>query len=567
MEEKSEILFPFKKLIAVSLIVLSGSMPGYGDEIPDGSKSSTEHENTSEGQNSWQDEDEGGSEEEESSEKEKKTISKENEGVSKEKLTPTEEKKFEKVKESISKANKEDSKENVPLREEENSAKAKESALQPEETSPKEKKISTPKVEAKIVKLEENAFREEGDSKERENGDNQVAQLDLDGLIRFAKENNPIYESSRQKVEIAKADLIQAGLLPNPVLGYSNTFIGGTPTSQAGSMETAPALNMEIDVFGKRGIRQEVAEHGVQAEKLSFADFDRLFRLHFRQVYRQYLLLLEQVKYKEEFYNSYLKLLGASRVRLEKGDISGIEFDRLELERVTYEADYRATELQIVEISQKLRWLLGLPPSNKSLKLKGQLVFVPLDQLKVLPEKPDFLKRPDLGYLVSRYQQADSKASLMRREALPSFNVGGEYRIKGNNAYPGVSVSLSIPIFNRNQGEIARAEAMAKKFRLDASLKEREIQSEVQTRHRVLLMREKTLINYKNLEVLERNKKVAERARFAYLKKAYSILGLVESQRNFINVQKSYYDLVYLYYNAIDEYLTSVSDENGGSDG
>jgi cobalt-zinc-cadmium efflux system outer membrane protein len=393
-----------------------------------------------------------------------------------------------------------------------------------------------------------------------ENRDHEVSRLSLKELIEFAKKNNPVYQSAQQDVEVANADLVTAGLWPNPEFSFEQNFIGGVPASEAGSPEYAVALNFEVDVVGKRGKKKEVARKGVQVEKLNFSDFDRLFQFQLRQTYRQYLLLSEQVKFRKDFFENYMKLLNASKVRAEKGDISGIEYDRLDLERIGYEADYRATELQLIEVSQKMRRILGINPSQEALSLKGDLGFVSLQELELTPKKIDFAKRPDFAALISKSEQSESLASLRRREVLPSFNLGSEYRLKGNYGYFGIFISFPIPVWNWNQGEITRAEELAKKYKIEANLKKREIKTETQTRYRELLLREKMLLNYQELGLLEKNKRVAERARFAYLKKAYSIVALVESQRNYINVQKNYFDQVYLYYNALDSYLTATSE-------
>jgi cobalt-zinc-cadmium efflux system outer membrane protein len=417
--------------------------------------------------------------------------------------------------------------------------------------------IHTPAGSDQIMSWNSKVQVEEGKNQDRE-----ISKLSLDDLIEFAKKNNPVYHSAQQDIKIAQADLITAGLFPNPQFTFSNVFIGGVPITEAGSPEYAPALNIDLDLSGKIGKRKEVAKIGIKIEELNFSDFNRLFLFQVRQHYWQWLLLSEQVKFRRDFFLNYMKLLRSSRVRAEKGDMSGIEFDRLELESIGYDAEYRAAELQLIEASQKMRRILGLNPSTEKLKLKGQLIFVPLKELNVFSKKASVPTRPDLASLIFRSVQAESLASLKRREVFPTFNLGTEYRFKGAESHWGVFFSFPIPIFNRNQGEISRAEQLKIKFQYESEFKKIEIRSEVQVRYRELILREKLLFNYQQLRLLEKNKKVAERSRFAYLKKAYSIVALVESQRNYINVQKNYYDQVYLYYSAINAYLTAVSDGN-----
>jgi cobalt-zinc-cadmium efflux system outer membrane protein len=382
--------------------------------------------------------------------------------------------------------------------------------------------------------------------------DNEVVGLDLDGLIEFAKKNNGLYLAAQQNIEIARAELRTAGLLSNPQFFYSQSFIGGVPGSEGGSPEYAPGLSFELDFTQKRSQRKEVAEKGVSIEKFNFLDFDRIFKFQLRQTYREYLLLSEQIKYKKDFFSTYLTLMEATKVRAEKGDISGVEYDRLDLERIGYEADFRATQLQLIEVSQRLRRLLGIPVSSKVLPVQGSFTFVPLSRLGATKRKVSIEKRPDLAALLTKVDQADSVASLKRREAIPNLTVGGEYRKKGNEGYVGLSVSLPLPVFNRNQGEISKAEETKKKLEMEVEVKRNEITGDLQNKVRELIVREQMLLKYQELGLLEKNRSVAERSRFAYLKKAYSIIALLESQRNYMNVQKNYYDQLFLYYTAFD---------------
>ncbi|MFZ9596439.1 MAG: TolC family protein, partial [Bdellovibrionia bacterium] len=287
------------------------------------------------------------------------------------------------------------------------------------------------------------------------------------------------------------------------------------------------------------------------------SDFDRLFKFQLKQAYREYLLLSEQIKYKKEFFSTYLELMKASKVRAEKGDISGVEYDRLDLERIGYEADYRSTELQLMEVSQKIRRLLGIPSVQSILLLKGEFRFIPLSELELSKRTVSMDQRADLKALLAKASQAEALASLKKRENIPGLMLGGEYRMKGPEGYFGFSVSMPLPIFNRNQGEIAKAEAAQQKHQIEADIKRQEISSEILTKYREVLIREQMLLKFQSLGLLEKNKSVAERSRFAYLKKAYSIVALLESQRNYMNVQKSYFDQLLSYYHAIDAFLAA----------
>lgn len=386
-----------------------------------------------------------------------------------------------------------------------------------------------------------------------------LTQMNLDELIKYAEENNPSIAAARQNIPIAQAHVEIVGTRSNPQIAYSQSFIGGIPGSEGGSTEYAPNISFDLDFFGKRSQRKVVAEKNLEAEKLSFDNFRRQFRLTFRNTYRQYLLLSQQLKATSEFYESYKDLLVASEVRAKTGDISGVEYSRLELERIAFEVELQATAIHHRETSNQLNYLLGLPPQEKAIQLKGKLEFEPLSVLGVSLTDRTPSKRPDLLELKTLIEKFHSESILKRREAFPTLSIGGEYRKKGQEGYLGFSISLPIPIFDRRQGEIQSAEESAKKLTLEAQAKEREIALEVQSKQDELRLREQLLTRFEQLNLLEKNREVAEKSRFAYLKRAYSMVQLLEAQRNYFTVIKSYYEQLFLYYNAVDKYLSSAS--------
>lgn len=395
-----------------------------------------------------------------------------------------------------------------------------------------------------------------------ESKDSEVAELSLEGLIEFAKKNSPSYLAAKQGPLVAQGDLTSAGLLPNPQLAYSTTFIGGNPSMQGGSQEHAPGVQFELDLFGKRGGRVEVAERYLRAEEFSVQDFERRFKFEIKQTYRELLFLKSQLKSKKEFLGTYLDLVRASQVRADKGDISGVEFDRLDLERIAYESEFLSLELRVIEVSQRMRILLGIPAVPQILALAGELKFTPLDQLGLRLSGLDFERRPDFAALQAKVSGAKALVSLKAREAFPTLQLGGEFRMKAQEGTFGLSLSFPIPILNRNQGEVAKAEETSKKLKFELEGKHLEIHSEVLLKLNEVRSREKLLKGYEELGLLNRNRTVAERSRFAYLKRAYSIVALLESQRNYVNVNWNYFEQLYLYYVAFDRLMSTLEGMN-----
>jgi cobalt-zinc-cadmium efflux system outer membrane protein len=133
---------------------------------------------------------------------------------------------------------------------------------------------------------------------------------------------------------------------------------------------------------------------------------------------------------------------------------------------------------------------------------------------------------------------------------------------KGPENYTGLYASIPIPIFNRNQGEILKAEELAKKAGLNVESKRMQIISEIIANKNELNFREEQLLDYRKINLLEINKGVQEKSRLAYIRGASNLVTFLEAERNYLNVLRTYYELIYLYYVSIDQYKASIGKMN-----
>ncbi|MCE9499257.1 MAG: TolC family protein [Leptospira sp.] len=410
--------------------------------------------------------------------------------------------------------------------------------------------------------------KESAESRNESAIEDAIAKWDLSQIEEYATRNNPLYLAEKQNVNAARGDLITASLYRNPMLVFQEQFVpaGGSPTtnifgsqvSSGGAPEIAPGFTQDIDINGIVSQRVRVSKHAFQVQIANFSDFDRLFRLRLRQNYWSYLYIKELLDFQKEFYENYKDLLELNRFRAEKGDISPLELDRLELERVRIEKDYRDAEILRAQIAKNIRVLIGVPPQSKILDLKGRLDFFSTAELKIDLEEFDIEDRADLAALKSRMMQSQLNIELKRRENKSYLNLGGEVRKKGNESYFGIFATIPLRIFDRGQGEILKAEELHKKSVLEVEAKRREILAEVNAAKRELKSREELLLSYRATKLLDKNKSVKEKSTLAFIRGASNLVTFLEADRNYFNLLKGYYELIYLYYNAIESYRASV---------
>jgi cobalt-zinc-cadmium efflux system outer membrane protein len=388
--------------------------------------------------------------------------------------------------------------------------------------------------------------------------EDQLSRLSLDQLEEYAVKSNPLYLQEKTNIGQARGDIITASLYYNPTLAIQHQFIGASRNSGPGLPETYGTLQQPIDTFGVIPQRQKVAMQDFQASLARFADFDRLFRLRLRQNYWTYLYLSELVSYQEEFLENYNDLLKLTKFRADKGDISVLEYERIELERIQLEREYKNTRINRAQIGKQLRILVGVQNPQSVFSFKGRLEFKSTEELALNLDNFNIENRPDLQALIYLENRERFNIELKKREAKPILTLGGEIMNKGPENYAGLYASIPLPAFDRKQGEILKAEERAKGASLNVEAKKIEIASEIFATKRELKVREEQLLEYRKIDLLNKNKEVQEKSRLAYIRGASNLVSFLEAERNYLNVLRTYYELIYLYYISIDQYRAAI---------
>ncbi|HMW04358.1 MAG TPA: TolC family protein [Leptospiraceae bacterium] len=445
-----------------------------------------------------------------------------------------------------------------------------------------EKKISKEEPKKNIFQNEDIFSQSDSYSYELEK---KIQTWKLEEIETYAVSNNPLYLAEKQNIGMARGDLITSALYRNPVLSYQQQFIPlnvtesftshgpsvGTngvayqnyrqnlPGGVGGPQELAPSVSWEYDFGIIRNQKMKVATQQFQGQIAQFADFDRMFRLRLRQNYWLHLYLTELINFQKEFYENYQDLLDLNRFRAEKGDIALLEYDRLELERIRIERDYKDADILRAQIAKELRLLIGVAPSNQILNFRGKLQFNTTQELGINLSDFNIEDRPDLQALKSKAIQNKLTIDLRKKEGYTSYlNFGGEVRLKGNEQYAGVYASIPLKVFDRNQGEILKAEENYKKSQLEVEYKRKQIYSEIRAALREVIAREELLLNYREIKLLDKNKDVQEKYRLAYIRGASNLVTFLEAEKNYFTVLKGYFEQLYLYYNSIEVFRAAI---------
>jgi outer membrane protein, heavy metal efflux system len=298
-------------------------------------------------------------------------------------------------------------------------------------------------------------------------------QLTLAEALRVASERNPLYAAARNAVEAAEAQRIDASRRPNPAFTLDSV---GRPLGQATPLpddhEYLFRIDQELETGGRRRLRTQVADAAIDVAKADAANQLRQVELDVRRAYFQAVLAKADREVAEISLKEIDDVIALIKARFSSGETSGAELRRVQVERLRFVDDVFASELALRNSKSALLALLNAPNLSEDFdpieRLEGPTgegaalvaAIVPSALLdKNLALQQASAGRPDVLAARNNETRADTETRLQRALRTPNITVGGGYsHISGLNTVA-FGATVPIPIFNRNQGAVLRAEA------------------------------------------------------------------------------------------------------------
>lgn len=293
---------------------------------------------------------------------------------------------------------------------------------------------------------------------------------DEDGLASLLWERSPELATARARVASARADLVRAGLTPNPELELgANTFPLG-PTNPPGLHRLTEVPNYSVGLsqrieLGKRGPRQDAARAALAATAL---EVQAGLRAHTHDVLeRAAEVATAEVRLSEleRLAGDAARLSELQRARAQRGDTAGLDADRALLEEARLQEQLAGERTRLAEALLECSRSVGLTcvPFGSPEAAAGFLA------ARLSPPAPatGLEQRPDLRALEAWQRGAQSALTLARRSWIPDPTVRAGYVydqfvISGNQLHSvGLNLSIPLPLFDRGQADVLAANASA----------------------------------------------------------------------------------------------------------
>ncbi len=278
--------------------------------------------------------------------------------------------------------------------------------------------------------------------------------LDIDEVAMLAVANNPQLKLARDRLGVARAQAFAAGLLPDPQLALTRdvpTNGGPGNTSAFGA-----GLSYDVNALLTRSARSAAASASARQVNLEllwqeWQVVGRARLLFVRNIEQQRLLevLTQTRKLFQSRYQGVKAALAQGNATL---DAVGADLAALQ----DAERQINELERQVRRNRIDLARLLGLAPDAR-LELVGGSALPPLDPAQVKASLTQLgQRRPDLLALQAGYQSQEERFRAAVLAQFPALNVGLTRARDTSNLYTrGIGITLSLPIFNGNRGNVA----------------------------------------------------------------------------------------------------------------
>ena len=280
---------------------------------------------------------------------------------------------------------------------------------------------------------------------------------------RFLERNLSLI-AERYNIDMAQAQVLQAKLFENPVISLEQNVynrLNGKYFDFGKEGEAVVEIEQVIHLAGQRNKQVRLEKINKEIAEYQFEEVMRTLRQELNEKFVEVYFLSKSIAIYEKEVNSLQVLLGGMKIQQEKGNISLMEISRLESMLFSLRKEKNERENDLLTTRGELNLLLNLPEDTQVQLSLDEEVLQQLDlsQLSFADLKAIINERPDQKLARSTVNATRANLKLQKSMAFPEFSVKGNYDRVGNfiNDYFAIGVSLSVPIFNRNQGNIKAA--------------------------------------------------------------------------------------------------------------
>jgi cobalt-zinc-cadmium efflux system outer membrane protein len=362
---------------------------------------------------------------------------------------------------------------------------------------------------------------------------------------QMALAHNQTLQADLTLISQSKANQITAGLRPNPVFDTDALFIPFFSPSHLTSnnlntnSEFDAGLSYDFELYGKRKARMTAAQAATMVTTSLVSNDERRLRYDVAAQFINVLYAESKLRFAKQDLATFDKSLNISQKQYQAGSISRGSLLKLRLQRLLFQTDVTSAEVAVIQAKDNLRQLVGFDALPQNYDVIGKLQTNNPHRSLLGLEAEALQHRPDLRAARQGIIQAQSNLHLARAYAHPNLGTTVDYtHLQAMNQLSAYA-TIAIPIFDRNQGNIARASAQI----TQAEEQERAADQLVLTQVRSAYAQQQSALQVVRLYrsgYLNEAQQSLSISEYAYLRGDTSLLNFLDAERSYRTVELNY---------------------------
>jgi outer membrane protein, heavy metal efflux system len=362
----------------------------------------------------------------------------------------------------------------------------------------------------------------------------------LEQAIQLALAHNTDSRSADEDVTSAGGALVQSRLLPNPSLFVSSLGRGVAPFMAP--VPTQLGVTWTIPIGGKRAAGIDAARAAVDAARATRIGARRSVQLAVEKAFVAVLLDQAQLEFATLDEKGIHDALALNELRYKDGKIAYGDVLKLRLQVRTVEDTVRQGQLQLANDRLELARLSGEATLAPDYTVIGALVPPAVPTPPVAEEllARALKNRPDYQALLADEHNLAALATQARRQPIPDLGVLVDYdKPPGEPSQYDITLTATVPILDRNQGNIIQAESAARKAKLASEALRAQIRADVLQAVNGWNTTHARLATYDD-DILSAAKESLDITRHAYEQGRGSLLDYLDAESSYRDVERAY---------------------------
>src|SRR5712691_9104795 len=279
-----------------------------------------------------------------------------------------------------------------------------------------------------------------------------------DAVSIFLQQNLQLV-AARYDIDTADAEKLTARLRPNPQLSVSSANLPLNLSGDFFKQQTySYGISQTFELGGKRRKRIDSASANSELARGEFQTVVWQLTNDLKKKFYAVLLAESLLKLATENQKTFAETIKHTTELYQVGEISGLDLKRLEVEKLKFDTDVANSERDYELAVRDLRVTLGGDYRAMDIEVAGTLDYQPYQfSLAELRDK-SLAARPDLKAAQLSERAADASIRLQDAQRIPDVNLGaGVNQVPAGGSTFIFGVGVALPVYDRNQGERAKA--------------------------------------------------------------------------------------------------------------